>query len=129
MTKIEWIDRVTEHIQDEFQKAALRRQLDEKIEKLKEKGDEHWALEQLGDPDLYYEKNYGPKSGKKVSLIFGVVMILIGGALILLNLYNGDNPLLHQIQTSSIFGYNAYSGYGLALGLGIISLLNGLRRK
>lgn len=77
MTKEEWIRSVVSHIDDEYQREAIARQLQEKLTKMIKQKNEKDVLHQLGDPDQYYNKHYSRKASKKFSIIVGSILTFL----------------------------------------------------
>lgn len=126
MTKQEWIQAVVSHIADEYQRNAATRQLEENLSKMIRRRNEIEVLKELGDPTEYYEKHFGGKSAKKFNIIAGIVLILVGAFLLLLNVLSANSILFEQIRWAPATRNNVLYGSGLIFAIGIITLVSGI---
>lgn len=127
MTKEEWIRSVVSHIDDEYQREAIARQLQEKLTKMIKQKNEKDVLHQLGDPDKYYNKHYSRKASKKFSIIVGSILTFFGALLSIITFLSANNILFEQGRFFGRANNDPLYGAGLILALGLIVLIGGLR--
>lgn len=129
MTKAEWIEKAVAGIEDDYQRKAAARQLEDKISSLTAKAEKSAVLEKMGDPTDYYRKHFSEKSGRRVSIIAGAILLVVGVLFLLAYWQFGDSPIFQQVRWFAAQRNNVLYGSGLLVSIGVVTLVKGLSGK